>query len=110
MAKARPASLAREDFARAAALLKMLANKHRLVILASLMTEGELSVGELTARVGLSQSALSQHLACLRAGHVARQRRQSQTIYYSLADGMHDRLQPLLEKVLGPGFETRINP
>jgi DNA-binding transcriptional ArsR family regulator len=37
--------------------------------------------------IGLSQSALSQHLAVLRRKHVVRTRRSGQSIYYSLASG-----------------------
>ena len=70
---------------RASELLKALGNAHRLVILCELMA-GERSVGELVRRVGLSQSALSQHLARLRREELVRTRRAAQTIYYSLAD------------------------
>jgi DNA-binding transcriptional ArsR family regulator len=69
----------------AAGFLKQLANENRLVILCELV-RGERSVGELEAVVGLSQSALSQHLAKLRAARLVETRRESQTIYYSLAD------------------------
>jgi ArsR family transcriptional regulator, virulence genes transcriptional regulator len=50
---------------RASALLKAMANERRLMILCHLAT-GEKSVGEIEALIGLSQSALSQHLARLR--------------------------------------------
>lgn len=70
----------------AAQLLKALANEHRLLILCRL-AEGELSVGELNARVDLSQSALSQHLSVLRRDGLVSTRREAQTIYYSLAEG-----------------------
>jgi ArsR family transcriptional regulator, virulence genes transcriptional regulator len=74
---------------RASDLLKALGNAHRLVILCELMG-GERSVGELVRRVGLSQSALSQHLARLRRDELVRTRRAAQTIYYSLS-GHHAR-------------------
>ena len=48
--------------AEAARLLTALANRHRLAILCALV-EGERSVGALVDAVGLTQSALSQHLA-----------------------------------------------
>lgn len=70
----------------AAALLRALASEPRLAVLCSLVG-GERSVGEINERVSLSQSALSQHLAVLRAAHVVVTRRASQTIYYSLAPG-----------------------
>lgn len=68
---------------RASALLKAMANERRLLILCYL-AEGERSVGELERLVGLSQSALSQHLARLRRDRLVRTRRSAQTIYYSL--------------------------
>ncbi|NYZ16478.1 winged helix-turn-helix transcriptional regulator [Azospirillum sp. RWY-5-1] len=65
-------------------LLKALANERRLMILCAL-GEGERSVGDLAARVGLGQSALSQHLAKLREDGLVVTRRCAQTIFYSLA-------------------------
>ncbi|MGH6912095.1 MAG: ArsR/SmtB family transcription factor [Geminicoccales bacterium] len=65
-------------------LLRALGNPHRLMVLCQLL-EGEKSVGELVRAVGLSQSALSQHLARLRRDQLVRTRRSSQTIYYALA-------------------------
>ena len=59
-------------------------NTHRLMILCQL-SKGEKNVGELERIVGLSQSALSQHLARLRTDHLVKTRREAQTIYYSLA-------------------------
>lgn len=72
-----------EDVDRAAALLKAIANEKRIVILCRLF-EGEKSVGELESLLDLSQSALSQHLARLRAAKVVKTRREAQTIFYSL--------------------------
>src|SRR3546814_19570924 len=56
----------REHAGDAAALLKALANESRLMILC-LLADGARSVGEINALVDLSQSALSQHPAALRA-------------------------------------------
>jgi DNA-binding transcriptional ArsR family regulator len=69
----------------AVTLLKGLANESRLMIMC-VLTEGEVSVGELNKRIELSQSALSQHLAILRDQGLVKTRRESQTIYYSLAE------------------------
>ncbi len=74
--------------------LAMVANAKRLLILCYLAkAEGDasravpdVSVGELQQAVGLSQSALSQHLARLRAEDMVKTRRQAQTILYSLGD------------------------
>ena len=70
----------------AAALLRAMSSKARLLVLCNLV-EGERSVGELQRIVGLSQSALSQHLAVLRRSKLVETRRESQTIYYRLAGG-----------------------
>ncbi len=69
---------------RVAALLKAMSNERRLMMLCHLI-EGEKSVGELEELVGLRQSALSQHLAKLRAQKLVRTRREGQSIYYALA-------------------------
>ncbi len=76
----------RPHAAAAARLLKALANPNRLMILCAL-SGGELSVGDLNRKVVLSQSALSQHLAVLRADALVATRREAQTIHYSLAQG-----------------------
>ena len=76
----------RKHAATAARLMRSLANPHRLLVLC-VLSEGELSVSELNRRIALSQSALSQHLAVLRREKLVRTRRESQTIYYSVADG-----------------------
>ncbi len=70
----------------AAELLKALAHPARLMVMCRLV-DGEASVGELQQQVGLSMSALSQHLAVLRELALVTTRRQSQTIFYSLAEG-----------------------
>jgi DNA-binding transcriptional ArsR family regulator len=68
----------------AAALLSAMSNSKRLMILCNLVP-GEMPVGALAEEVGLSQSALSQHLAKLRARQLVKTRRDAQTIYYSVA-------------------------
>lgn len=72
-----------ENARRASSLLKSMSNQHRLLILCQLVI-GEKCVGELEKIVGLSQSALSQHLARLRRDNLVKTRRSAQTIYYSL--------------------------
>lgn len=68
-----------------AGLLRTLANPQRLKILC-LLAGGELSVSDIQAHIALTQSALSQHLAKLRAQDLVATRRQSQTIFYRIAD------------------------
>ena len=70
----------------ASALLKLISNQQRLLILC-LLHEQEMSVSELNNTLSqLSQSALSQHLAQLRKADLVKVRRDAQTIYYSLTD------------------------
>lgn len=69
---------------RASTLLKAMSNEHRLLVLCQL-ANGEKSVGQLEKLIGLSQSALSQHLARLRRDNLVQTRRSAQTIYYSLS-------------------------
>lgn len=69
--------------AHAEALLVLMANKNRLLTLCRLC-QGEMSVTAIATEIGLSQSALSQHLAKMRAGGLVTTRRDGQTIYYSL--------------------------
>ena len=68
---------------RASELLGAMANPRRLMVLCKLL-EGEKSVTALAEAVGLSQSALSQHLAKLRERNLVKTRRDAQTIYYSV--------------------------
>lgn len=86
MAGTRAADMAKLEASaqRASALLKAMANPTRLLVLCQI-AHGEKSVGELEEAVGLSQSALSQHLAVLRSKHLVTARRAGQTIFYSLA-------------------------
>ncbi|MEH2538312.1 MULTISPECIES: ArsR/SmtB family transcription factor [unclassified Bradyrhizobium] len=83
----------------AAQLLKMLANEKRLLILCFLAVRGEMTVGELVTVVNLSQSALSQHLAKLRADGLVEFRRTSQTLHYRVADTRTLRLLGVLKEI-----------
>ena len=83
----------------AAQLLKMLANEKRLLILCFLAVRGEMTVGELVGIVQLSQSALSQHLAKLRADGLVEFRRTSQTLHYRVADQRALRLLQMLKEI-----------
>jgi DNA-binding transcriptional ArsR family regulator len=90
----------------AEALLKAVANRNRLVILCELL-KGERAVSALQIAIGLSQSALSQHLARLREDELVATRRESQTIYYSLASERVTRLIGLLyDLYCAPGCST----
>ncbi len=69
-----------------AGLLGALANERRLMILCRLVEWGEANVGSLADAVGLSQSALSQHLARMRQEGLVAFRRDGQTLWYRIAD------------------------
>jgi len=82
----------------AAELLKVLGNEQRLLILCNLLGQS-LSVGDLNARLDLSQSALSQHLALLRQAGLVETRREAQSIYYSLPAGPVTRVMAVLQDI-----------
>lgn len=81
-------------------LLKALSNERRLLILCALYRT-EKNVGELEKIIGLSQSALSQHLARLRRDGVVETRRKAQTIYYSLSDPSAEKILQCLRDIYG---------
>lgn len=82
----------------AAKILKVLSNERRLMIVC-ILHKGEQSVGALEEIVGLSQSALSQHLARLRRDGIVKTRRDAQTIYYSLKSEETDRILACLHDI-----------
>lgn len=84
-----------KDSERTVKVLKSIANDKRLQALCALY-EGEKSVTELEKIVGLSQSALSQHLARLRRDEIVKTRRAAQTIYYSISC---NRVRKLIEDI-----------
>jgi len=73
--------------------LKAIGNQRRLMLLCKLVEHGELAVGDLAREVGLSQSACSQHLARMRDEVLVTYRRDSQTLWYAIAD---PRIEALL--------------
>lgn len=83
-----------------AELLKVLANDQRLIILCRL-SDDELAFSELGEYVNLAQSALSQHLAKLRAHGLVTSRREGQNVYYRLANPMAQRLVGAVCKLNG---------
>lgn len=87
--------------AEAAKLLRALANERRLMILCQL-ADGERSVGQLLPLVGLSQSALSQHLAVLREEGVVATRREATTVWYRIADPAALKVVSTLAEIFCP--------
>jgi ArsR family transcriptional regulator, virulence genes transcriptional regulator len=85
-----------------ARLLKLVANERRLLVLCRLASAAEATVGELAKSVGLSQSALSQHLALMREDGLVAFRRDGQTIHYRIADPNAERLLETLRTIFCP--------
>jgi DNA-binding transcriptional ArsR family regulator len=86
----------------AAAMLRLLAHEGRLLVLCRLVLHGETSVNDLARAVGLTQSALSQHLARLREAGIVETRRNATTIYYRLADPRAAKILSTLRDVYCP--------
>lgn len=84
----------------AAEFLSAMANPKRLLILRSLVNQ-EMAVGVLANQVGLSQSALSQHLSKLRAQNLVTTRRDAQTIYYSSSSDAVLKVLKTLTEIYG---------
>lgn len=82
---------------KAAQLLKAVGNPHRLQILTQLV-DGEKNVGQINAEVDVSQPALSQHLARMRAVGILTSRRDQRQIYYAIGD---TRILSALEIIAG---------
>ncbi len=85
--------------AAAARMLKLIGNERRLLILCFLAANGEMRAGDLMNVAGLSQSALSQHLAKLRADGLVAFRRQSQTLHYRISDPRAEQLLKSLKSI-----------
>ena len=91
----------------AARLMKLLANERRLLLLCHLADAGEMSVGALATAVGISQSALSQHLARMREDGLVAFRRDGQTLHYTIADPAAGRFLSMLKALFcNPPDET----
>lgn len=84
--------------AEAAGLLRLLGNDKRLLVLCHLV-DGEMGVGALADAVGLSPSALSQHLSLLRDSGLVATRRQAQAVFYRLADPKAAEVLGLLHRL-----------
>jgi ArsR family transcriptional regulator, virulence genes transcriptional regulator len=94
----------------ASRLLKAMSNECRLLILCFLAEAGELSVGELTARVGLSQSALSQHLARLRDEGLVATRKDAQSVFYRICDPRAEQVLGFLHQIYCPELGRESGP
>lgn len=77
----------------------------RLRILGLLRTEGELTVGELVARLSMSQPKVSNHLACLRWCGFVDARREGRTVFNRIADPRVESMLELAESLLEDNAE-----
>ena len=85
-------------------ILKAMGNLRRLQILYALKNQ-EKKVGDLEHIIGLSQSALSQHLAVLRKNGLVKTRREAQTIYYSIKSAAVFNILNMLDKFYNQPYE-----
>ena len=86
-----------------AAILRELGNERRLMILCKLVECGEANVTMLAEAVGLTQSALSQHLARMREEKIVTFRREAQVVWYRIAD-------PRIEELLATLYDLFCSP
>jgi len=82
-----------------AQLMAIIANSRRLLILCKLAEAGEMNVSRLVEEVGLSQSALSQHLALMRACGLVTTRKEGLNVHYRIADTRALELMQALQRI-----------
>ncbi|HZH57898.1 MAG TPA: metalloregulator ArsR/SmtB family transcription factor [Burkholderiaceae bacterium] len=87
---------------KAAALLKAIGNENRLLVLCLLIQMGEMSVSAMLEHIPLSQSALSQHLGRMREEGLVAFRRESQTLYYRIANPDVEKVVATLKAIYCP--------
>ena len=87
-------------------LCRMLANPARLMIL-NLLSEGEISVGEIATRLNLPMTAVSQHLRALKDKHLVETRKDKQTVYNSLVDPRILEACSMIRLILIEGMKQR---
>jgi ArsR family transcriptional regulator, virulence genes transcriptional regulator len=86
----------------ASKVLRSIGNERRLLIMCYLL-EKERHVGELEGLIGISQSALSQHLARLRRDQLVQTRRDAQCVYYSIAKDRQESIASVINALCGAG-------
>lgn len=79
-----------------AALLRMAANRRRLLILLKLVEQGECGLDLLADAAGLSRPALSQHLRKMRDAGLVSCRRERQKRWYRIKDCRAEELIRIL--------------
>ena len=92
-----------------AEMFRLLGEPNRLGIVANCLDQ-PLSVGEITARLSLSQSLVSHHLRLLRAARLLKAGRRGKQVYYSIADGhVREMLTNMIEHIAEPDEHDDIN-
>ncbi|MES1989979.1 MAG: metalloregulator ArsR/SmtB family transcription factor [Pseudomonadota bacterium] len=91
-----------ESAGEAAAMLRLMANEKRLLILCTLVMRGEASVGELATEVDLGMSALSQHLAKLREDGLIEARKDGLQVFYRISDPNAAKILKVLKEIYCP--------
>ncbi|WP_413700031.1 ArsR/SmtB family transcription factor [Psychromonas sp. KJ10-10] len=94
-------ALIHEKASEVSELLKLMAHKDRMIVLC-LLSDGELGVSELREHTKLSQSAFSQHLGVLRKNELVKIRKESQQVFYSIADQRVSLLLSALQNAFCP--------
>jgi ArsR family transcriptional regulator, lead/cadmium/zinc/bismuth-responsive transcriptional repressor len=91
-----------------AEMFRLLGEPNRLGIVANCL-DRPLSVGEITARLSLSQSLVSHHLRLLRAARLLKAGRRGKQVYYSIADGHVREMMNMIEHIAEPDEHDDIN-
>jgi DNA-binding transcriptional ArsR family regulator len=84
---------------------RVLADPTRLRIVEALLAEGELAVGQLAERLGVSQPSVSNHLACLRWCGFVEARREHRVVYNRIADRRVGKVVELARSLLEENAE-----
>ena len=104
-----PIDAMREAAEEACALMKVLSNRDRLLLLCQL-AEGEKNVGELQELLGIMQPTLSQQLAVLREEQLVETRREGKNIYYRIASPQAQAVMQVLYTEFCPPARRRRGP
>ncbi|MDP1558124.1 MAG: metalloregulator ArsR/SmtB family transcription factor [Nitrosomonas sp.] len=97
-------SAIRASASAACAMLKVLANEDRLLILCQL-SQGAKNVGELQELLNIHQPTLSQQLTVLREEKLVETQRMGKYIYYSMASPEATKIMETLFKLYCDGHE-----
>lgn len=86
-----------EDFKKLEKLLKAVANRRRVAILAYLKKEKEAMVGDIATKINLSFNATSKHLGVLFAANLVDRDQRRLEMWYRLAPSQHILVNTLLK-------------